>query len=123
MDENGLTPALQRDPERAKARILTILFGANDATSETTSNDSYVPLGRYTENLKAILSHPMIATQACRVLLITPPPIDEHQHEIKDANAGHPVSLAFCIWQKSTRLPVSKSENRWACLFSTCGAA
>ncbi|KAK6070617.1 gdsl lipase acylhydrolase family protein [Seiridium cupressi] len=129
MDENGLTPALQRDPERAKARILTILFGANDATSETASNDSYVPLGRYTENLKAILSHPMIATQACRVLLITPPPIDEHQHEIKDANAGHPglprflhlakVYAAACLQVgESMGVPVL---DLWSCLMKRAG--
>ncbi|KAK9413536.1 putative Isoamyl acetate-hydrolyzing esterase [Seiridium unicorne] len=129
MEENGLTPALQRDPERAKARILTILFGANDATSETASNDSHVPLGQYTENLKAILSHPMIATQACRVLLITPPPIDEHQYEIKDINTGHPGLTRFSHLAKgyaAACIQVGESMgvpvlDLWSCLMKRAG--
>ncbi|ETS83936.1 hypothetical protein PFICI_05812 [Pestalotiopsis fici W106-1] len=52
----------------------------------------HVPLEQYTANLKTILSHPALAAQRdCRIVLITPPPIDEHQHDIKDRNAGYPA--------------------------------
>ncbi|KAH8196657.1 hypothetical protein TruAng_009181 [Truncatella angustata] len=113
VEEHGLTPALQKgtgyntrqalqalphiipSPEQAKLRLLTIGFGANDATSPEANNDFHVPLAQYKENLQSILSHPSIAAQSCRVLLITPPPIDEYQHETKDRMAGQPGLTRF----------------------------
>lgn len=54
-----------------------------------------MPLLQYKENLKALLVHIEIVTQDCNILLITPPPIDEHQHEIKDRAAGQPELTRF----------------------------
>ncbi|KAK6209089.1 hypothetical protein LQW54_006689 [Pestalotiopsis sp. IQ-011] len=121
VEENGLTPALQKayirrldvvnrgldgyntrqalqvlpyvisSPEQAKVRIVTILLGANDGTSAAANNGMHVPLAQYAANLKTILSHPALAAQKpCCVVLVTPPPIDEHQHEVKDRAAGYP---------------------------------
>lgn len=69
----------------------TILLGANDGTSAAANNGMHVPLEQYAANLKTILSHPALAAQKpCRIVLVTPPPIDEHQHEVKDRAAGYP---------------------------------
>jgi isoamyl acetate esterase len=79
----------------ADARIKTVLLGANDATCITANSGFHVPLNEYKENLEAILSHSAVAAQNCRIVLITPPPIDEYQHEMKDKAAGRPGLTRF----------------------------
>lgn len=69
-------------------RDKTVVFGANDATCAAANNGFHVLSGEYKEKFKAILSYPGITAQECRVLLIALPPVDEHQHRIKDAAAG-----------------------------------
>ncbi|KAF7526699.1 hypothetical protein G7054_g10667 [Neopestalotiopsis clavispora] len=83
-------PYVIPSPEQARVRLITILLGANDGTLASAKNGMHVPLEQYASNLRTILSHPALAAhQGCRIVLITPPPIDEHLHDAKDANAGH----------------------------------
>ena len=66
---------------QARVRFLTIFFGANDARLPNTPGPSQtISLEQYKENLKAIVKHPVVDAQrkcGMRVILITPPPIDE----------------------------------------------
>jgi len=57
----------------------TIFFGANDAVLE--GGPQHVPLDRYKECLKAIILHPLVQAQCPKILLLTPPPVNEYQLE------------------------------------------
>jgi isoamyl acetate esterase len=48
-----------------------------------------VPLARYEDNIRAIVSHACVTAQGPRILLITPPPIDEYSNEITEAAKGY----------------------------------
>jgi isoamyl acetate esterase len=64
-----------------------IFFGANDACLPGT--DQHVPLARYEDNIREIVGHPCVTAQGPRILLITPPPIDEYSNEITEAAKGY----------------------------------
>ena len=69
-------------PDQAKVRFMTIFFGANDARLPNTPGapQQHIPLDEFKSNLKAILTHPAIkAHPDIRLILITPPPIDERK--------------------------------------------
>lgn len=60
----------------------------------------HVPLDQYKRNVQAILRHPLVSSHKARLILITPPPFDEHQwgdgirtaeHTKKYADACHQV--------------------------------
>jgi lysophospholipase L1-like esterase len=57
----------------------TVFFGANDACIQGGHTKQHVPLDEYRRNLEAILTHPQVKAQSPRLILITPPPVDEHQ--------------------------------------------
>ena len=66
-----------------------IFLGANDAVLPNTSGQG-VPLNRYCANLKNIIQHPKVRAHATRIdhdkpaikiILVTPPPVDEYQLE------------------------------------------
>lgn len=42
--------------------------------------------------MKTLLTHPLIRIHRPKILLVTPPPVDERQCEIKDAGNGLPLS-------------------------------
>ncbi|KAL1964988.1 hypothetical protein VTN77DRAFT_6188 [Rasamsonia byssochlamydoides] len=76
-------------PQRARIRFMTIFFGANDAVLPPYAQ--HVPLSQYKENLKAIVEHPMVRAQNPKIIILTPPPINEYQLEIFDAEKGFPT--------------------------------
>ncbi|KKK13998.1 hypothetical protein ARAM_006906 [Aspergillus rambellii] len=80
-------------PEIATVRFLTIWFGANDASLLESSNNQHIPLDVYKKNLKWIIQHPATVAQNPRILLITPPPLNEYQLEEFDLAKGnvHPT--------------------------------
>ena len=66
-----------------------IFLGANDAVLPNTSGQD-VPHNRYCANLKNIIQHPIVRAHATsmnrnkpaiKIILVTPPPIDEYQLE------------------------------------------
>ena len=66
-----------------------IFLGANDAVLPNTSGQD-VPLNRYCANLKNIIQHPKVRAHATsidrnkpaiKIILVTPPPVDEYQLE------------------------------------------
>ncbi|ORY68414.1 GDSL Lipase/Acylhydrolase family protein [Pseudomassariella vexata] len=82
-------PQAMPSPEQCRVRLLIIFLGANDATLQTANNGFHVPISEYKENLRKIVNHPAVTVHTPKVMLITPPPIDEHKHLLKDLNAGH----------------------------------
>ncbi len=61
--------------------VQTIFFGPNDACHPGWRSKQHVPLDQYAANLEAIIKHPVVVAQSPRIILITPPPVDEHQFE------------------------------------------
>lgn len=69
-------------------RFKVIFFGANDACLEGAQGSQHVPLTRYVDNIAAMLDHPSVKAQAPRIILVTPPPINEYACEVNDRSKG-----------------------------------
>lgn len=65
-----------------------VFFGANDACLPRSDSGQHVPLGIYKENLNNIIQHSAVMVQRPRLILVTPPPVDEYKSEISDAAKG-----------------------------------
>jgi lysophospholipase L1-like esterase len=65
-----------------------ICFGANDACLPDDPTDHHVPLNEFRSDLVSIITHAKVKAQSPRVLLITPPPVDEYQQIIADRARG-----------------------------------
>ncbi|BCS04953.1 SGNH/GDSL hydrolase family protein [Aspergillus luchuensis] len=68
--------------------LKTIFFGCNDAC--LPGNYQHIPLDIYRENLREIIQHPVVKAQNPRILILTPPPVNEYQLEAFDASEGVP---------------------------------
>lgn len=49
----------------------------------------HVPLDRYYENLKLLCCHPSVIAHDPKIILVTPPPVNEYQLAIRDALKGY----------------------------------
>ncbi|KAL2064175.1 hypothetical protein VTL71DRAFT_4669 [Oculimacula yallundae] len=76
-------------PASAKVDYLLILLGANDACLPDSPSKQHVSLESYRANLKTILTHPSITAQAPKILLVTPPPINEVHLLENDSAKGY----------------------------------
>lgn len=65
-----------------------VFFGANDACLPGSETGQHVPLDSYKQNLRGILQHRSVTTQRPRLILVTPPPIDEYSLEASDTAKG-----------------------------------
>ncbi|KAF1923685.1 glycoside hydrolase family 95 protein [Didymella exigua CBS 183.55] len=73
----SVLPRIIPRPGQGRVRLLSIFFGANDISFPDTTGQ-HVPLRVFEENLRRLIKHPRVqAHEDIRVLLITPPPIDE----------------------------------------------
>ncbi|PFH60867.1 hypothetical protein XA68_10180 [Ophiocordyceps unilateralis] len=70
-------------------KYLVMLFGANDAVLPLPTTCQHVPMDEYERNLRAMIRHPRIAAHKAKVLLVTPPPVDELKLAKLDVDAGH----------------------------------
>ncbi|KAL9603491.1 MAG: hypothetical protein Q9219_001178 [cf. Caloplaca sp. 3 TL-2023] len=68
-------------PEHAAVRFMIIFFGANDAYF---GSSQHVPVEAYKSNLHSIVCHPSVQAQSPRLILITPPPVNEWALEESD---------------------------------------
>jgi lysophospholipase L1-like esterase len=59
---------------RPDIMLVTILLGANDSVAE--GEPQHVPLEEYEANIKSIVDHMMKINTEMRIVLITPPPVD-----------------------------------------------
>jgi lysophospholipase L1-like esterase len=67
----------------------TIFFGANDASLPDAPNKQHIPLGEFKDNIEAIISHPQIRAHSPRIILVAPPPINEHLWWPRDQSSGY----------------------------------
>ncbi|TLD20360.1 hypothetical protein PspLS_08382 [Pyricularia sp. CBS 133598] len=58
-------------------KYLVVLLGANDAALPSPVDNQHVDLDQYKINLRAIVTHPHIVAHKPKILLVTPPPLDE----------------------------------------------
>jgi len=76
-------------PDQAKIRFMTIFFGANDSSLPDAPNKQHIPLDEFTKNLMDIMSHPQIKAHDPRIILVAPPPINEHLWWPRDQSNGY----------------------------------
>ncbi|KAI0199603.1 SGNH hydrolase-type esterase domain-containing protein [Astrocystis sublimbata] len=90
-----LLPRIFYPPSDTNPRIeyLIILLGANDACLPIATNTQGVPIEQYKENLIKIITHEHIEAHNPKVLLVTPPPLDEIQSYAVDLKNGHKERL------------------------------
>jgi lysophospholipase L1-like esterase len=75
---------------QGRIRIMTVFFGANDARlPDTMQAQQHVPIDQYRENLRTIVRHPSVREHNPRIILITPPPIDERMCETANLQSGN----------------------------------
>lgn len=65
------------------------------------SHNQHVPVDQYKENLKTIIEHPATRAQNPRLILIGPPPVNEHQLEFFDAAKNTEFPSRTAIHTKS----------------------
>jgi lysophospholipase L1-like esterase len=75
-------------PSGATIKYFIVLLGANDAALQTVVEDQHVDLKDYAANLKQIITHPHITSHRPKVLLVTPPPLDEIRVKVLDMEKG-----------------------------------
>ncbi|KAF2240448.1 SGNH hydrolase [Trematosphaeria pertusa] len=82
-------PKIIPDPDQTRVRFMVILFGSNDACFAEAQNGQHVPLAQYKKNLVELLTHPAIQAHKPRLLLVTPPPIEERRLEHRVRSQGY----------------------------------
>jgi lysophospholipase L1-like esterase len=76
-------------PSCAKVDYLLILFGSNDSSLPHSPSNQHVPLQKYRANIKTMLRHPSVRAHRPKILLVTPPPVNEVQLEAEDLMKGY----------------------------------
>ncbi|KAH8703772.1 GDSL Lipase/Acylhydrolase family protein [Talaromyces proteolyticus] len=76
-------------PHIARVRFLLLFFGANDSVIDRTSRH-HVSVDEYKANLEYIITHPSTRQQNPNIIVVTPPPICEHQQKQLDIQKGFP---------------------------------
>ncbi|OBT48660.1 hypothetical protein VE00_00872 [Pseudogymnoascus sp. WSF 3629] len=87
-----ILPAILPAPSQARVRFLAIFFGANDSNLGPPLLDTqYVSIPDFTQNLRDLISHPLIAAHnpPPRIILIAPPPIEETFIAGEDVKNGY----------------------------------
>ncbi|OAA38149.1 GDSL Lipase/Acylhydrolase family protein [Metarhizium rileyi] len=75
-----------------RIKYFVVLLGANDAIISLPTTSQHVPIGQYKENLTKIVTHPNIAAHKPKIVLVTPPPLDEIKVTELDMAYGHPCA-------------------------------
>jgi lysophospholipase L1-like esterase len=66
-----------------------VFFGANDAALPQAQNNQHIPLAEYKQNLEKIITHPSVTVHDARIILVAPPPVNEHLQWQSDRLRGH----------------------------------
>jgi lysophospholipase L1-like esterase len=67
-----------------------VLLGANDAVLPLEHTAQHVPLEQYKKNLNTIINHPHVQAHKPKILIVTPPPLDEIKATKIDLEKGFP---------------------------------
>ncbi|RMZ00115.1 hypothetical protein D0860_08108 [Hortaea werneckii] len=83
--------AAATSPGTSQIKLFVLFFGANDARLPSTgAPEQHVPLESFKANLRAMATLPQLRQNhpGTKILLITPPPVDERLCEQDDAGKG-----------------------------------
>ncbi|KAI1335754.1 SGNH hydrolase-type esterase domain-containing protein [Xylariaceae sp. FL0016] len=81
---------LPPSPSTPRIEYLIVLLGANDACLPIPTSTQGVSLEQYKENLTRIITHDLIQAHKPKILLVTPPPLDEiTSFRLDLANGNH----------------------------------
>ncbi|OTA89634.1 hypothetical protein M434DRAFT_398450 [Hypoxylon sp. CO27-5] len=80
---------LPPSPSNPKIEYLLVLLGANDACLPIPTNTQGVHIDQYKENLIKIITHDYVKVHNPKILLVTPPPVDEIKLQELDLAVGH----------------------------------
>ncbi|RYC56774.1 hypothetical protein CHU98_g9430 [Xylaria longipes] len=86
---------LPPSPTTPRIEYLLVLLGANDACLPVPTSTQGVPIEQYKENLikntdsTIVVTHEHIKAHNPKILLVTPPPLDEIQSYATDLEKGH----------------------------------
>ncbi|KAH7115068.1 SGNH hydrolase-type esterase domain-containing protein [Dendryphion nanum] len=94
-------PTILPSPQQARIRFLVIFFGANDASLPQAKNNQHVPLDEYKENLERIILHPLVTAHSPRIVLVAPPPVNEHLQWPSDKEKGYATVNRMAATTKS----------------------
>lgn len=70
--------------------VQVIFFGANDASLPDAPNKQHIPLDEYKANIESIITHSQFVAHKPRVILVAPPPLNEHLWWPRDQASGYP---------------------------------
>lgn len=89
-----------------KVQLMTLFYGANDSCIPGTAQ--HVPIATYVSFLKTIINYRALKSHDTKIILITPPPVDEWQLDGNDRNAEHTAKYARACLQvgQELNLPV-----------------
>lgn len=85
-------PSIAPVSSTSRVRLMTVFFGANDAT--VPGDPQHVPVEEYQDALRQIACHEGVRLNDTKVIFITPPPVDEWQLETPSRNAAHTAMYA-----------------------------
>ena len=77
------------DPPVANVRFLMVFFGANDSCLKGAAGSQHVPLETYKQNLERLITNKRVLKQKPRIIVVTPPPINEYATEENDRSKGY----------------------------------
>ncbi|KAH6653938.1 GDSL-like Lipase/Acylhydrolase [Truncatella angustata] len=80
-------PAKSEGSPGPRLRYLLVLLGANDASHPWSHPTQFCAKDEYKANLKKIITHPNVVAHNPKILLVTPPPLDEtkiYQFDIEE---------------------------------------
>jgi lysophospholipase L1-like esterase len=66
-----------------------VFFGANDASLPEAPNKQHIPLDEFSANVEKIITHPQVVAHKPRIILVAPPPINEHLWWPRDESSGY----------------------------------
>jgi lysophospholipase L1-like esterase len=106
-----------------------VFFGANDAALEEAQIGQHVPIPTYRENLAKIVNHEAVKAHNPRIILVAPPPVNEHLLFPNDLARGIKIcartavttksyAQAVCDLGKELDIPVL---DLWTAFMSTTG--
>ncbi|KAI9733734.1 MAG: hypothetical protein M1818_007148 [Claussenomyces sp. TS43310] len=93
----AVLPKIIPDPAFVQVAYLLILFGANDACLQSSPTRQHVHLETFSRNLRALIDHPQVTAHKPRIILVTPPPIEETECEAVDAEKGYSLSRHVAV--------------------------
>ncbi|KAK1931132.1 GDSL esterase/lipase [Phytophthora citrophthora] len=110
-----VAPTIEREIQKdiySTPSLITIWFGSNDAAlSNGTSSTTHVPIEDYKANLKEIVSHFWTAAPTARILLITPPHINDTARAELSAEQNGTIDRTNAMAKEYARACVETAEE------------